>query len=185
MRKKIFSTVSKIAWLGIAAMLLLTLTLNLSTLFAVNHIMQGRRVTFGYFSALIGSGSMQPAISVHDLLLVKGGADHQVDDIITYVSPQGSLVTHRITEVYADRFVARGDANNISDEAILRERVLGRVVGILPGAGAWIYGLLSPVGILFMLCAATFLWLLERIRRDYVRQKCYAEKHSHKNQPKG
>ena len=182
MKKKIWRVLSKIVWWGMAAILLLTLAFNLSTVLAVSRIQQGSRVTFGYFSALIGSGSMEPAISVHDLLLVKGGTHYAVDDIITYVSPKGSLVTHRIKEVHADRFVTQGDANNIPDGAVARERVLGRVIRIVPGAGAVIYGLLSPVGILFLLCIVTFFWLIQSIRREYVREKRHAEKRSRKNQ---
>ena len=166
MKKKILVGITKLPLFALGAVLFSVLFLNLSTLWSVGKIQRGGDVTSGYFCAIIGSGSMEPTIFVNDLLLVKSEASYQIEDIITYVSPQGGLVTHRVKEVLDGGYMAQGDANNILDEEISGQRVLGKVVFILPKAGGIIDGILSPAGITLLGCICLLLWLIQRIRRD-------------------
>ena len=165
MKKMVAFVISKLAVTGTIGFLLLALYLNLSTLWAVGEIKRGRSVEFGYFSAVIGSGSMEPDLSVNDLLLVKGGGVVKVDDIITYVSPQGSLITHRVIEVFEDSYFAQGDANNVPDEKISGQRVLGKVIYIFHGAGSIVEKISSPVGVIFLMGMTVLVWLIQRIWR--------------------
>ena len=166
MKKRFISVFLKFFTTALMVVLFLALLINIFTLWSVNQIKQGNSVKFGYFSAIIGSGSMEPAISVNDLLLIKGWESYQAGDIITYVSPKGALVTHRIKEVLDNGYITQGDANNIADEEVLRQRVMGRVIFVMPVAGGIIDGLLSPVGIFILVCAFLLVWLIRRIRRD-------------------
>ena len=166
MRKKFISVLAKLSLIAFIAVLSLALFLNLSTLWAVSKIQRGELVTSGYYCAIISSGSMEPTVAVDDLLIIKGRDSYQVRDIITYISPQGRLVTHRIKEVLDHSYITQGDANNIPDEEISSQRVLGRVVFILPGAGSIIDAILSPAGIVIFGCICLLLWLIQRIRRD-------------------
>ena len=171
MKKKILLVFAKLPLIAVCAVLLSALFLNLSTLWSVGRIQRGGLVTSGYFCAIIGSGSMEPTVFVNDMLLVKGDASYRAEDIITYVSPRGNLITHRVTEVLDYGYIAQGDANNIPDEEISGQRVLGKVVFVLPRAGAVIYGLLSPAGIILSGCVCLLLWLIQRMRRDQNEDK--------------
>ena len=166
MKKKSISAITKFFATVLTAGLILTLLLNVFTLWSVGEIKRGKSVEFGYFCAIIGSGSMEPILSKNDLLLIKGVRSYQIEDIVTYVSPRGALVTHRIKELSEQGFITQGDANNIPDEAISGQRVLGRVVFVLPGAGSIIDGVLSPAGIILLSCMFLLVCLVQRIRRD-------------------
>ena len=166
MKKKIISGVSNILIIILVVILLSVLVLNVRTLRSVDRIKSGEVINSGFASAIIGSGSMEPGISVNDLLLIRGRTDYKTGDIITYVSHHGGLVTHRIKEVLESGYITQGDANNIPDEEISRQRVMGAVIMVLPVAGGVIDGLLSPVGIFIVVCAFLFVWLIRRIRRD-------------------
>ena len=166
MKKKVLLVFAKLPLLTLGAALLAALFLNLSTLWSIGRINRGESVTSGYFCAIIGSGSMEPAVFVNDLLLVKSEAYYQEEDIITYVSPQGGLITHRVKDVLDYGYIAQGDANNIPDEEISGQRVLGKVVFVIPRAGGVIEGVLSPAGIGLLGCIGLLLWLIQRIRGD-------------------
>ena len=164
--KKIMSALTKILITALIAVLLLILFLNVATLWSVERIKDGGWITSGYFSAVVGSGSMRPALSVNDVLIVKANASYQAGDIITYVSSRGGLITHRVNEVTDNGYIAQGDANNVPDEEILGQRVLGKVVFSIPRGGAIIDGILSPAGIILLASIFILLWLIGRIRND-------------------
>ena len=166
MRKKITSALTGVVMALLVLALALTLFLNVSTLWSVNEIKEGRHVASGYFSAIIGSGSMEPAYSVNDLLILKGGATYEAQDVITYVSSRGGLITHRIAEVTDKGYRTQGDANNIPDGEISGQRALGKVIFALPGVGGVIDGLLSPAGVTLFACVCLLLWVINRMRRD-------------------
>ena len=166
MKKKTFSVFSKLPLIALSTVLLSALFFNLSTLWSVGKIQRGGFVTSGYFCAIIGSGSMEPTAFVNDFLLIKSETSYRTEDIITYVSPQGSLITHRVKEVLDHGYIAQGDANNIPDEEISRQRVLGRMIFVIPRAGGVIDSVLSPAGITLLGCICLLLKLVQRIRRD-------------------
>ena len=166
MKKKILFVFAKLPLIALITVLLSALFLNLSTLWSFGKIQRGGFVTSGYFCAIIGSGSMEPTVFVNDLLFIKNETSYQKEDIITYVSPHGGMITHRVKEVLDYGYIAQGDANNIPDEEISEQRVLGRVIFVIPGAGGVIYGVLSPAGITLLVCICLLLKLIQRIRRD-------------------
>jgi len=165
MKKKILSVFTQIFTTALIAVLLSALFLNISTLWTVDKIQRGESVTGGYFCAIIGSGSMEPTVSVNDLLFIKGSTLYQAEEIITFVSRKGSLITHRVKEVSNGGYITQGDANNIPDNEITKQRVLGKVVFVIPGIGGIIDGIISPVGTLFLTCIFMLIFLIQRIRR--------------------
>ena len=166
MKKKIALVLVKISIAAVTVTLLLILFLNVSTIWATEKIKRGESITSGYFNAIISSGSMEPVISVNDLLIIKGASSYQYEDVITYVSPRGSLVTHRVIAISDKGYVAQGDANNIPDEDISNQRVLGKVVSVIPGVGGIVKGVLSPIGIVLLVCILLLVWLIQKIRRS-------------------
>ena len=87
-----------------------------------------------YPLATITSGSMWPALEVHDLILMKGisGNEVGVGDIIVYRNPNGFTI-HRLVRKENGALVTRGDANDVDDQPIAESDVVGRIVSI----GSW------------------------------------------------
>ena len=148
----------------LVAVLVIVLSLNIFTMFSVNAIKNGKSVSFGYYTAIIGSGSMKPALLVNDFLFIKSAPAYDAGDIVTFVSPRNSLITHRIKSLSAQGYVTQGDANNIPDEAIAGQRILGKVVLVLPGMGELIHDILSPINIIFYASLFLFAYQFRRIR---------------------
>ena len=110
---------------------------------------------------VVTTGSMEPTIKVGDLIYVKGVApsDIQVGDIITFKPPssyiQGTLITHRVTEVTYDSnevyYKTKGDANNAVDPWTVKSGdVVGRQSGIVPGLGGFFLWIRTPSGLITM-----------------------------------
>ncbi len=83
------------------------------------------------FSVLrVDSGSMEPSISVGDILIIKECGNYEVNDVITYNVDNDYLVTHRIIEKKEDNnFVTKGDNNNTKDnDKVTKENIEGKVI---------------------------------------------------------
>lgn len=117
---------------------------------------------FGIGAAVVLSGSMEPELSVNDLVLIREESSYEVGDIIVYQSG-GSLVIHRIEAMDDDTVTARGDANNASDAPVPLSAVKGRLAFAVPGVGAVTRVLKTWPGVLALVGGALFL--LERSRR--------------------
>ena len=79
---------------------------------------------FGVGMAVVVSGSMEPAIHVNDLLIVRESDKEMVavGDVIVY-QEDGMLISHRVVDCWEDQLVTRGDANRVDDEPIVWEQV--------------------------------------------------------------
>jgi len=148
----------------LCVILLSLLCLNLFTLWSVGKIKSGEPVRTGHFCAIIGSGSMEPTLSVNDFLIIKAGVSYVPGDIVTYVTQRGALVTHEIKEVTPNGYITKGKANNIPDEEISRQRVLGKTVFALPKAGGVIGTLNSNVGMVLMIFGFTMVWIIWKLK---------------------
>lgn len=95
---------------------------------------------------VILSGSMEPAISPGDVVIVDASAAVAVGDVITF--RDGSIpTTHRVVAVQDGAFVTQGDANEDPDAALVApESVLGQVVLTIPLLGHVILWANSPLG---------------------------------------
>ena len=178
MKSRFISVFIKFFTTAVTVTMLTALLINIITVWSVNEITRGGSVKSGYFCAIIGSGSMEPLISKHDLLLLEGASSYQVEDVITYVSPRGGMVTHRIKELSAQGYITQGDANNIPDGEIRGERVLGRVVFGIPMVGAVIDTILSPVGIIQLVSVFLLVYLIYEVRRGTNEDKTGMDKTS-------
>lgn len=122
---------------------------------------------FGWGAAVVMSGSMEPALSVNDLVLIRQAESYEVGDVIVYQSGN-SLVIHRIVDIQDEMITARGDANNTDDEPISEIYVKGRLLLALPHAGALLRIIKSLPGTVVLLGAALVLleksWRKEKSR---------------------
>lgn len=111
---------------------------------------------FGLAQLVVVSGSMQPAIGIGDLIVIKEQDSYRVNDIVTYRSNR-SVVTHRIVEATDTHVITQGDANNVADGAIPLSSIEGKVIVRIPGAGNVMFFLRTPVGIISIALGALFL----------------------------
>lgn len=149
----------------ISAVLVLVVCLDILQLCSVIILHRDRPEIFGWSQAVVLSGSMEPAFSKGDLLLIHREDEYSVGDIITFLDGD-ALTTHRIMEVKNHGYVTKGDANNVQDrELIPAGHVVGRVAAVVPGIGNVVLFLKKPLGFLTaVLLAAAFLWGKDIIR---------------------
>lgn len=84
---------------------------------------------YGISFAVVSSGSMEPELTIGDIIVMKTRDNYEVNDVITYHIDNEYLVTHRIVERNENSFVTKGDSNNTKDaEHILKENIEGKVV---------------------------------------------------------
>ena len=111
---------------------------------------------FGVGSAVVLSGSMEPTLSVNDLVVVRAAEHYSKDDIVVFQSGP-ELVIHRVVSVENDQLITRGDANDTEDPPISTELVKGRLILVIPYVGLLIRGLQTLPGILIVLALAVFM----------------------------
>ena len=91
---------------------------------------------FGYSFFNVATGSMEPAISQNDIIVVEKTDDYEVGDIVTF-EKDGNFITHRIVLITEDLITTKGDANNTSDVSIKRDLIIGKVTKVYSSAGIW------------------------------------------------
>lgn len=108
--------------------LILSIILSIIVFYSITH--DTRLIKLGGISSLIvSSGSMEPELSVGDVIIIKSCANYEVGDIITYNVNDEYFVTHRIIEIEGNNFVTKGDNNNVEDsQVVLKENVEGKLI---------------------------------------------------------
>lgn len=83
----------------------------------------------GYNCLRVLTGSMEPEIQVGENIIIKKCKEYNVGDIITYISNEGNLITHRIISINENTYCTKGDANNVQDpEPVLSNQIYGKVI---------------------------------------------------------
>ena len=156
---------------AVMAVVVFVLICNLCTIAATLITGEKPDSVLGFGSAVVISGSMEPAISVEDLVVYHWQKDYQPGDIITYRS-NSSLVTHRVVDVLPQGLITRGDANNANDpQPVEPEKIVGRVILIIPGAGLLIEWMKTPVGMTSMILLGWLMAALPHLLKKIRRQK--------------
>ena len=122
---------------------------------------------FGYGMAVVLSGSMEPEMSVGDLIVVHEDDDYVVGDVVVF-QESGMLITHRIVDIQEDEYVTKGDANNAEDQPILITNIVGKVVFCVPGLGNLVNIVKSPIVSIVIIVVAV---VLVEMSNDKARKK--------------
>ena len=144
---------------------------------------------FGIGVSVVLSGSMEPELSVGDLIIVVKEDAYAVDDVVVFQSGQ-SAVVHRIISIDGEDVVTQGDANNSPDEPISVFAIKGRVKTAIPGVGYFISMVKTPMGTIVILGLAIFLWVrylgqekqVENDQLDHIREEIEKLKQQQKKQ---
>ena len=90
-------------------MVIISLTIGLGFYSWNSKTLLGNKIPMplGYGGAVVLSGSMEPTLSVDDLIIIKKTDDYQVDDVIVFQT-EGIVVVHRVVGMEEDMYVTRG-----------------------------------------------------------------------------
>lgn len=154
--KKRFKIAIRIASLALVALII---GLNVYTINASHLAGNTVPMPFGVGAAVVLSGSMEPELSVGDLLIVAERKTYDVGDIVVYQDGR-MAVTHRIISISKNEVITCGDANNIEDAPITHAQIKGKVVLAIPLLGYAVNIIKTPLGTLCIIALAVFI--LER-----------------------
>lgn len=104
---------------------------------------------FGTGCAVVLSGSMEPELSVDDLIIVREANTYEVNDVVVYQNGF-ELIVHRIINIDGDTITTKGDANNVEDTPTDISAIKGRVVASIPKIGLIAQVLKTPLAILLL-----------------------------------
>jgi len=82
---------------------------------------------FGYTYFVVASGSMSGSIEVDDIIFVRITKDVKENEIITFLDDDGNLITHRLVNKNGNKYITKGDVNNVSDDPIEKDQIIGKV----------------------------------------------------------
>jgi signal peptidase len=100
----------------------------------------------GVKTNLISGSSMKPYLAVGDVAITKevSPSEVKVGDVIQY-RLGGSAVLHRVVEIQENGggrvFITQGDGNDTTDDPVIAQNVMGKVILRVPEAG-WV-----PIGV--------------------------------------
>lgn len=114
---------------------------------------------FGVGASVVLSGSMEPTLSVNDLIIVKQADTINIDDIVVFQS-KNILIVHRVKAIDGDTVITQGDANNVVDEPVNKADIKGKLVCAIPYIGILVNFIKTPIGIIAVL--GLTLLLLEK-----------------------
>ena len=143
----------------------IALGVNIYNINANNLVGNKLPMPFGYGMAVVLSGSMEPAYSVNDLIVVKEAEEYAVGDVVVFQDAH-DLVVHRIVELSEEEVRTQGDANNVADEPVDISAIKGAVIFSVPAVGKIVNILKSPVGIIVLLAIALLL-----LEMPYITEK--------------
>lgn len=134
---------------------------------------------FGIGTSVVLSGSMEPELSVNDLVIIQKQDAYETGDVVVYQTGRNHLVIHRIVEINDEFAVTKGDANNVEDDPINISQIRGKLIKSIPGVGNIVKILKSISGRVSILLIAILLfersWRKEKIEQEEDRQKILRE----------
>ena len=104
----------------------------------------------GYSVASVEGQSMEPTLRSGDLLLLRRDLNPEVGDIVVYEKSPGILIVHRIVKV-GDEIVTKGDNNRAPDPVFEKEKIVGKVILVIPRFIHKIVYILGIIGIVLIL----------------------------------
>lgn len=154
---RVLSYTGKVLQGAVTLLLALLLACNLYLIVMEHFAGVACPTIFGYSTAVIASGSMEPALSVDDLILNHSQSSYAEGDIITFRSGD-SLTTHRIVAITEEGYVTQGDANNAADlDTVSSNAIVGRVVRIIPHVGSALAFVKTPLGMMAVVFAGILI----------------------------
>ena len=160
--KKATQTNRTVTRIALALVISLVLGVGIYTVNAKSLNGNTLPMPFGVGVAVVLSGSMEPELSVDDVIIVRAADSYDLGDVVVF-QQGGDMVVHEIIHKDGDMVTTQGRANNTLDDPIHVKYIKGRVVHVFEGAGAFVNIVKSPLFTFGVLGVA--LWLLIRSYR--------------------
>jgi len=133
----------------------------------------------------VQSGSMEPAIKMGGVVLVKPMNDYKVGDVITFgkITRTKSPTTHRIYDVKVVegdiRYITKGDANEDPDQReVSKKEIIGKVLLSVPYVGFAVDFARKPLGFALIILVPATVIISDEVKKIYGEIK---KKKTHKN----
>lgn len=110
----------------------------------------------GFGATVVLSGSMEPELSMGDLLIVVEADDYAVGDVVVFQTRRTAVV-HRIIAIEGEDIITQGDANNAPDAPIKLSNIKGVVAASVPYVGYLVNLIKTPIGTIILLGLAVLL----------------------------
>jgi len=126
-----------------------------------------------YEPLVVMSGSMEPAIHIGSIAVIKPSSEYSAGDIITFPHPKdpNNLITHRIQEIAEDKeeglmyVTTKGDANQTADSwKIALDDVKGKLLFSIPYLGYLVHFSKTPQGFALLIILPAILIILDELR---------------------
>lgn len=156
--------------LSLLVFLILVLVVNLYTIVSLIFFKKELPKVAGFAQIVVISGSMEPHIKAGDLLIIRQQKNYEKQDVVTYRS-NGALITHRIIDIDQEQAILQGDANNVADPPVALDKIEGKIVLRIPGAGNFILFLRTPLGILLMAVSIILIYFLFELGSKIQKKK--------------
>lgn len=122
-----------------------------------------------YKTAIVLSGSMEPEISVNDLVILKRTENIHVGDIVSYNDGKNQIM-HRIIKIDGNTITTKGDANNVSDKEITKDQITGVYVFHIKYIGNIINFFKTPIGLLVLLLIMVLV-IITPMNKDVLKDR--------------
>lgn len=126
--------------------------------FISSYINKEQPNLFGYQMKIVISGSMEPDIKEGSIIFIKLRKTDEpvaVNDVVTFVTEEEILVTHRIVDIEEKDtlYITKGDANDANDLAPVHiNNIVGTYTGVtIPFLGYFFYFVTTKEGIIVTL----------------------------------
>ena len=141
----------------------------------------------GNFKAMtVLSGSMEPAIKMGSVVIVKPMDDYKIGDIITFGKTK-TPTTHRIHDIRitegSPSYATKGDANDTPDtKEILQRDIIGKVLFSVPYAGYVVTFAQKPIGFMLIIVVPVTFIIYDEFRKVWKEIKKIRTKKKDKEQ---
>lgn len=121
----------------------------------------------GFAPLIVISGSMEPAFMPGDIVLIRErpAEAYAVGNVVSYAE-NGLVYTHRIVRTDGEWLILKGDHNNVEDDPITRDQILGQAVFVFPVIGRLVLWLRTPAGMGMLGLALLAVVLIEWPARE-------------------
>ena len=126
---------------------------------------------FGYGHAVAASNVMEPDIHEKDLIITKklAPSEYEAGDIVIYIEqPDSRIVTQRIALAREDSLIMEDGNTLVLGPSVDISDVQGKVVKVLPGAGAVLNFFRSPGGVIVLLAIGGILYMAPTLVKNML-----------------
>ena len=131
-------------------------------------------ITGNYKVMTVISGSMEPAIKMGSVVMVKPVSDYKIGDVITFgpYSRTKAPTTHRIYDIKVEGgqpiYITKGDVNNAPDpREIKKSDILGKVLFSVPYFGYGVDFAKKPIGFALIIVVPAAIIIFDEVKKIY------------------